>query len=109
MRVKKFGRTTGLTFGTAQAFAPSATPLPYHGENFRGTVWFRNFWIIEADEGEHFAMAGDSGALVVTEDASAAVGILFAASPRGNYAFMMPIKQVQQQFGGLALVSGHGI
>ncbi len=83
MRVKKIGRTTGLTQGTVEAkLVPF--PLPYKLKPFSATVWFKEMWSIRADSGKHFALAGDSGSLVVTEDGSAAVGLLFAASPSGD-------------------------
>ena len=66
-------------------------------------------WSIRANPGQHFALPGDSGSLVVTEDRSAAVGLLFAASPGGEEGVAIPMTHVATCFGNIALVSGHGV
>lgn len=109
MRVKRFGRTTGHAAGTVQAFIQGPRPIPYKSSRFAGIVWYRNHWTVLADPGTHFALPGDSGSLVVNEDASAAVGLLFAASPKGNYGMMFPMDHIVTLFGGLTLVSDHGV
>jgi len=55
-----------------------------------------------------FALGGDPGSLVVNDDASAAVGILFAANPSGEYGWIVPMPAVRAAFGGLDLVAAHG-
>jgi hypothetical protein len=47
--------------------------------------------------------------LVVKEDGSAAVGLLFAVNSKGQYGIMMPIDRVLAAFGNAKLVSSHGI
>lgn len=108
LRVKKFGRTTGLTLGTVEALIPTSTPLPYKMKNFSAVVWFQNIWTI-LGEGKPFALPGDSGSLVVTEDGTKTVGLIFAASPSNNYGWMIPINEVLSKLGGLSLVSHHGV
>jgi hypothetical protein len=56
---------------------------------------------------EPFAIAGDSGSLVVTEDGTATVGLIFAAS--GQYGCFTPLKYILQELGGGELVGGHEI
>lgn len=108
MRVKKYGRTTGLTLGEVESFVLTGQPLPYDSRYFKGTVWVEQTWTIRGDNGL-FALPGDSGSLVVTEDGTAAVGLLFAESNKGQYGWIVPLDHVMRQFGGLTLVSGHGV
>ena len=107
MRVKKFGRTTGLTYGTVHSYCMDYTQIAYKANGFNATVYFDNFFFIEGDERKEFASCGDSGSLVVTEDESAAVGIIFATSP--GYGCMLPINQVLNSLGGGELASGYGL
>ena len=106
-RVKKFGRTTGLTLGIVESrLLPF--PIPYKCRHFSATVWFSDVWTIRG-AGDPFALPGDSGSLVVTENAEEAVGLIFAVSARGDYGIMIPMNHVAAQFGGLSLVKNHGI
>jgi hypothetical protein len=109
MPVKKVGRTTGLTHGIIQSRIPAPAPLPYTARHFKGVVWFSNVWIVRSVDGTEFAIAGDSGSLVVAEDNSFAVGVLFAASRSGEYGWIMPMPCVLGAFGGLRLVGKHGV
>jgi hypothetical protein len=106
MRVKKFGRTTGLTTGELQA-AIVLLPLPYKFKLFSATVYFRDVWTILSDGGTSFALPGDSGSLVVTEDGKHAVGLIFAAGQ--DYGFMIPMRFITGCFGGISLVDKHGV
>ncbi|HEY8751024.1 MAG TPA: hypothetical protein VIM11_23770 [Tepidisphaeraceae bacterium] len=45
----------------------------------------------------------------MTEDGSAAVGLVFAVNARGGYAIFCPISAVLARFGNLQLLNGHGI
>lgn len=107
--VRKFGRTTGLTTGTLEALVPTPTPIPYKCRYFSATVWFTNVWTVVSDTDGPFALPGDSGSLVVFEDASEAAGLLFAASPNGEYGWIIPISGMLGAFGGIVLVGGHGV
>ena len=108
LRVKKVGRTTGLTSGVVEALITSPWPLPYKNRNFAATVWFTDIWTIRAEDSGPFALPGDSGSLVVTEGGDAAVGLLFATSSKGETGFIAPIATVLQEL-NLNLTSNHGI
>ena len=108
LRVKKVGRTTGLTFGTVQAYAEPPWALPYKNPNFSALVWFNNVWSVRADHGDLFALPGDSGSLVVTENGDSAVGLLFAANNKGTHAYIAPIQTVLDKL-SLTLASNHGL
>lgn len=107
MRVKKFGRTTGLTFGEVEAKVSTPTPITYNAKHFKGVVWFRDVWTVRAQSDDPFALGGDSGSLVVTEDEGEAVGMVFAANTPGEYAWIVPMPSVVAAFGGLQLINGH--
>jgi hypothetical protein len=109
MRVKKVGRTTGLTFGEVEAHINTPTPIEYKAKHFKGTVWFRNIWTVRARNSQYFALPGDSGSLVVSEDGATAVGILFAGNPAGDYGWIIPMPAAVELFGGLSLVSHLGV
>jgi hypothetical protein len=108
MRVKKFGRTTGLTFGEVEARINTPTPITYNAKSFRGTVWFKEVWTVRAIH-DHFVLPGDSGSLVVSEDGLEAVGVVFAGNPKGDYGWIIPMPAAAAVFGGLQLVSNHGV
>ena len=107
MRVKKFGRTTALTHGLVEARVIAPMPVGYTSSHFKGTVWFTNVWTVRGVNGA-FALPGDSGSLVVSEDGAHSVGVVFAANPGGEYGWIIPMPCVLQSFGGLRLVSNHG-
>jgi len=111
LKVKKIGRTTGLTSGIVEAFVPTPWVLNYKSSHFSATVWFQNTWTVRSAEAdrEPFALPGDSGSLVVADDGSGAVGLLFAVNNKGEYAIIMPIAEVLRQCGNLQLLSSHGI
>jgi hypothetical protein len=77
MRVKKIGRTTGLTEGVIHTAAGEPIPIPCNGRHFKGTVWYANAWYVLGSDSP-FALPGDSGSLVVTRDGKTAVGLLFS-------------------------------
>ena len=108
LRVKKVGRTTNLTFGTVEALIPTPMPLPYKNSSFTASVWFTDIWTVKADEGSQFALPGDSGSLVVSESGDTAVGLLFASSARGDYAWIAPIDTVLSEL-RLTLVGDYGV
>lgn len=109
LRVKKFGRTTGLTFGEIEARVNTPMPVTYQSKHFKGIVWFRDVWTVRARGSQYFALPGDSGSLVVSEDESTALGLVFAANRSGEYAWMVSMPITSSTLGGLQLVSGHGI
>lgn len=108
MKVKKWGRTTGLTRGIIES-RQLRMSLPYHSSNFKALCWFTDVWFIESTPKSSFALGGDSGSLVVTDDGAKAVGVIFAATTDGSYGIMIPIKDAMALFGGFSLISNHGI
>jgi len=93
MRVQKFGRTTLLTKGTITGI--NATMSVGYADN-----WYALFsgQIIVETPGA-FVLPGDSGSLVVTEDANAnPVGLLFAGNADGTMAIVNPINKVLAYF-----------
>lgn len=109
MKVKKFGRTTGLTYGTIES-EWDLFPMPYKSKEFSATVWMEGAWIIQGDGrdlDDNFALPGDSGSLIVTEDGKKAVGLLFAVS--GPNGLMFPMSHISTLFGGFRLIDNHGI
>jgi hypothetical protein len=108
MPVKKVGRTTGLSFGTIESIVPGYFPLPYRCKKFAATVWFQNIWMVKTNGSESFALGGDSGSLVVTEDGRHAVGLLFAATPNGQYGYIIPIESILKEL-KMSLVNDYGI
>jgi hypothetical protein len=108
MAVKKFGRTTGLTHGIVEAKVNQFTPVTYNARYFKGKAWFTEVWTVRATAGS-FALGGDSGSLVVAEDGSAAVGLLFAGNPTGDLVWIIPFSNIVAAFPGITLVHGHGI
>jgi hypothetical protein len=111
MAVKKVGRTTGLTTGIAEARIVAASAMPYKCKHFNAIVWFRDAWTVRSNAAGPFALPGDSGSLVVTEDGTRAVGVVFAVSQgtSGHYGIIIPIEDVLNKFGGLQLIGNHGI
>jgi hypothetical protein len=107
MQVKKFGRTTGLTYGETESKVAIATKITYKSKNFQGVVWFTDVWIVYS-KGAPFALGGDSGSLVVTDDGESAIGLVFAASSNGERAFIIPLVNISETLGGIKLVYGHG-
>jgi hypothetical protein len=109
MAVKKFGRTTALTEGVVEARVTAPMAVTYNAKQFKGTVWFNDVWTIRGSVKTPFARQGDSGSLVVTKDGTKAVGLLFAVNGTGEYGWVIPMPRVVQAFGGLQLVTGHGV
>jgi hypothetical protein len=109
MKVKKFGRTTALTTGNVQAKIAAPVAVAYTSKHFKGTVWFKDVWTVQTNTSDPFALPGDSGSLVVSEDGTLAVGVVFAANNTGEFAWIVPMPCVMGSFGGLTLVGAHGI
>jgi hypothetical protein len=109
LKVKKFGRTAGLTHGTIEALLPTPWILPYRSSKFNAVVWFIDTWTVRSDDGDPFTLAGDSGSLIVSEDASSAIGLFFTGNNKGDYGIFAPIEDVLSALGKLELVSGHGV
>jgi hypothetical protein len=93
MAVQKYGRTTSLTKGTITGINATIN-VSYSS----GTAMFVNQIVVRSRK--PFIKAGDSGSLLVTDNASAnPVGLLFAGNSSGNYAIANPIRAVLDAFG----------
>ena len=108
MVVKKVGRTTGLTIGLVKGVFLTPLGIPYEAERFRSTVYFQNAWVVATETGDPFSMGGDSGSLVVTDDGSKAVGLVFAGATNGSVSYIIPIRSVLDRFQA-TLVGGHNV
>jgi hypothetical protein len=106
MKVKKVGRTTGITTGTVLGQYQTPFAIPYRSPRFNGLVYFDHPFAVQSDDDRPFSAPGDSGSLVVMADESASVGILFAGA--GNVSVMMPLERVIAAFGA-RLESGLGV
>ena len=109
MSVKKFGRTTGLTLGRIEARVNTPMPVEYQAKHFKGMVWFKDVWTIRSAPGQPFALPGDSGSLVVSADGLSTVGLVFAASRSGEYAWMVSMSTTTTALGAINLVGGHNV
>ena len=93
MAVQKYGRTTLLTKGTITGI--NAVTVVGYAE---WDAWFRDQIVVETSG--TFLQPGDSGSLVVTDDAGAyPVGLLFAGNAEGTMATVTPIVPILQYFG----------
>ncbi len=91
--VQKYGRTTSLTRGAINAI--NATVKVGYGS---GTAIFMGQVIVYSSK--PFIKAGDSGSLLVSDDASHnPVGLLFAGTSDGKWAIANPIDKVLARFG----------
>jgi hypothetical protein len=107
LRVKKVGRTTGLTAGKINAEVVTPLAIPYKSSKNTSLAHYTGLWSVSTLSGEPFADAGDSGALVVTADGSAAVGIVLGG--QGGMTLIMPIQKVLNYFSGARLIGCHNL
>lgn len=93
LEVQKYGRTTGLTIGKVYAIN-STVVLSYSV----GAIRFVNQIIVEPKrKNQTFVDGGDSGSLLVTNDANVnPLGLVFGKS--SNYAIVSPIDPILQRF-----------
>ncbi|MFD2265411.1 hypothetical protein ACFSM5_21085 [Lacibacterium aquatile] len=104
MRVKKVGRTTGLSMGTIIGVMSNPLPVPYAADKFRAHVYLEGGFAVRGDNDQPFSSAGDSGSLVVTADGEHAVGLIVAGM--GLVTIMMPIQRTLDEL-NLRLLTGH--
>jgi hypothetical protein len=87
-RVFKIGAGSGLTYGEVLEFRDTLI------DTEQGRVLFVNTICVGSTVGfDRFAVAGDSGALVVGED-GAPLGLVFAVAADGSYALACPMNSV---------------
>lgn len=85
-KLLKIGRSTGFTSGTMASPSADFSTQYDNPDAFDLTCAFKNTILVKRQTGTGpFAEAGDSGALVVTEDGSA-LGLVFALSDHGDVA-----------------------
>ncbi|NTF42594.1 hypothetical protein [Rhizobium rhizogenes] len=113
MRVKKVGRTTGLTGGTIVAQSASPVPVQYQVPEYgvRKNVFFETVYVVVGDNGLPFSKAGDSGSLVVADDGQGnthAVGLVFAGNEQRGLSFILPLPEIMQKL-SVEIVSGHHV
>ncbi|NII25635.1 hypothetical protein HB364_11110 [Pseudoflavitalea sp. X16] len=115
-RVRKRGRTTGLTFGQIEAVGVTSNPLKDSNNPSAGTTPYLNctFLITPLAESPLMANGGDSGSVVVNSR-NQVVGLIFAvpttAGPEGTSiangnAKAFPIQTVLTRLGISVLSSG---
>ncbi|HEX4336274.1 MAG TPA: hypothetical protein VH062_10200 [Polyangiaceae bacterium] len=101
LRVQKIGRTTGHTFGTIESKVRRVMALPYKGSSFTAVVNYADVWVIRSNDAEEpFALPGDSGSLIMDEEGTTAVALLFAASQDGQRAWAASLSSVIRELGG---------
>jgi len=98
-RVRKIGRTTGVTRGQISAFEVDGVPVGYD----TGVFTFDDQVEIEGVLGL-FSAGGDSGSLITTETDRLGVGLLFAGSTTGGpggtgVTYANPLATVLEQLG----------
>src|SRR6185369_15592376 len=93
-RVRKHGRTTGLTEGIITDELVDALVGMDHADNSVFALFENQIRIETAAPQGIFARAGDSGSLVINQDAHA-VGLYFAGPPAGDYGYANHIGEVE--------------
>lgn len=105
--VEKVGRTTGHTTGLIDSIAVNGVAVRMEAFGFKGRVFFDR--CIEIRGRSDFALRGDSGSLVVTEERDgkrAAVGVVFAVNVDRGITYAAPIQDILDRF-NVQLVGGH--
>jgi len=103
LRVKKWGRSTGLTHGEISKIVAEPESIEYNvtsyygptsSQAFKGTVYFSELYEVESLSVNGFSAGGDSGSLVVSDGAGAEkiVGILIGGNNLKSY--VLPIKEL---------------
>jgi hypothetical protein len=112
--VQKFGKVTHRTSGILLHFAPRIELTPDGAE---GATVFEDQMLIQASSSAHFADAGDSGSLLVTQEQRAQpIGLIIGMigppnSPCGNFIVATPLdtvlnklsKELEPELGGRTL------
>lgn len=103
MKVQKVGRTTDLTSGFVYGELIGAASISYSASQygFSGSVYFEPLFLVHGI-GDVFSEGGDSGSLVVHEDAQGArhaVGIVVGGcvdngAPGGKRSIVLPLRPI---------------
>ena len=107
LMVKKIGRTTGLTSGKLNGEVHNPIGISYKTPKNSSLAHYKGLWTVSTASGEPFAEPGDSGALVVTADGTAAVGIVLGG--HGGMTLIIPIQKVLNFFSSATLVGSHNL
>lgn len=94
MRVRKHGRTTGLSHGAVTDVSYDAIVGMDHTNPNIVARFEDQLRIDGAAPTPVFGLGGDSGSLVVADDGNAAVGLYFAGPDSGLYGLANPIAEV---------------
>jgi hypothetical protein len=94
MRVRKHGRTTGLTEGSVTDVAYDALVGMDHADPSIVALFNDQIRIERVAPHAVFGLGGDSGSLVVTSEGVNAVGLYFAGPESGLYGIANPIDAV---------------
>lgn len=99
MRVRKHGRSTGLTEGVVADVSYDALVGMSHLDPNLIALFDDQIRIDVASPYPAFELGGDSGSLVVTGSGPHAVGLYFAGPPSGDYGVANPIDSVLSALG----------
>jgi hypothetical protein len=95
VNVQKMGRTSCFTTGTIEALGFNATVNYAEGNGVRLAKFVNQILITGSTVTPAFALPGDSGSLIVTQEACPqAVALLFAGASDGSYTVANPISDV---------------
>jgi hypothetical protein len=94
MRVRKHGRTTGLTEGFVDDESIDAVVGMDHDDPSVVALFQNQLRLERVAPFPSFGLGGDSGSLVVAGDGLNAVGLYFAGPPSGVYGLANPIADV---------------
>lgn len=94
MRVRKHGRTTGLTEGRISDLTYDVLVGMDHMDPTIVALFEDQIRIEQVAPHPAFGLGGDSGSLVVTSDGNRAVGLYFAGPEGGAYGIANPIDEV---------------
>jgi len=94
-KVRKHGRTSGLTFGTIVDTSVDAVVGMDHDDPSVTAVFVNQIRVNLAAPSRAFGLGGDSGSLVVTQAKKPrAVGLYFAGPASGSYGLASPMRAV---------------
>lgn len=114
MLVKKWGRSTRVTYGEIRSIIKSGEGVEYslmsyygamNSQPFKGTIYYGEIYEIRSNTGP-FSLGGDSGALLVTDEGGSekVVGMIIGGDAQISIA--LPIREVLKEM-GLELITGH--
>ena len=94
--VRKHGRTTGYTEGQIDDLSFDVTIQMDHNDPSKWALFTNQIRITRTPNYPAFALAGDSGSLVVDRDSQSAIGLFFACPPDGSYGIANRLSDVLQ-------------